>query len=51
MSQVSLAGAKQQNLLENAIRNKEIPGMPEDYAYSDFLKDQWNSFFSEMNDL
>lgn len=51
MSQVSIAGAKQQNLLENAIRNKEIPGMPEDYAYSDFLKDQWNSFFSEMNDL
>jgi len=25
--------------------------MPNDYSMSDFLKDQWNSFFGEMNYL
>ena len=33
------------------IQAKDIPGMPEDYRMSDFLKDQWNSFFGEMNTL
>ena len=51
MNPISLAGAKQQNLLEAEIRDKQLPNQPEDYGYSDFLKDQWNSFFSEMNDL
>ena len=33
------------------VQAKDIPGMPEDYRMSDFLKDQWNSFFGEMNTL
>jgi len=33
------------------VKNKDIPGMPNDYSMSNFLKDQWNSFFGEMNEL
>lgn len=33
------------------VKAKDIPGTPEDYGMSDFLKDQWNSFFGEMNHL
>ena len=35
----------------NHVKNRDIPGMPDDYGMSDFLKDQWNSFFGEMNTL
>lgn len=51
MPQISLAGVKRTNQLENAVRNKELPNQPDDYGYGDFLKDQWNSFFGEMNHL
>ena len=33
------------------IKAKDIPDMPDDYGMSDFLKDQWNSYFGEMNTL
>lgn len=33
------------------VKNRDIPDMPDDYGMSDFLKDQWNSYFSEMNTL
>jgi len=33
------------------VKNHDIPGMPEDYDLGDFFKDQWNSFFGEMNKL
>ena len=51
MPQISLAGVKRMNQLESAVRNKELPNQPDDYGYGDFLKDQWNSFFGEMNHL
>lgn len=35
----------------NHVRNNDIPNMPNDYGMEDFLKDQWNSFFGEMNTL
>ena len=35
----------------NRVKNKEVPNQPDDYGLSDFLKDQWNSFFGEMNNL
>lgn len=51
MNQISLAGAKQQNLIEDAVRHGDLPNQPEDYGFSDFLKDRWNSFFGELNNL
>lgn len=35
----------------NHIKNKDIPNQPKDYGISDLLKDQWNSYFGEMNHL
>ena len=51
MAKTSIAGARMMNDSLGAIANHEVPGMPEDYGMSDFLKDQWNSFFGEMNHL
>jgi len=33
------------------IKNRDLPNQPADYDVSDLLKDQWNSFFGEMNTL
>ena len=33
------------------IKNKDVPGTPDDYQLSDFFKDQWNAYFGEMNHL
>lgn len=33
------------------VRDKDLPGQPVDYGVTDFLNDQWNSFFGEMNNL
>jgi len=33
------------------IKNRDLPNQPADYDTSDLLKDQWNSFFGEMNTL
>lgn len=47
----SIASARFMGDAYNAVANRDIPDMPEDYGMSDFLKDQWNSFFGEMNHL
>lgn len=33
------------------IKNKDLPNQPANYGPSDLFKDQWNSFFGEMNHL
>lgn len=33
------------------VQAHDMPNMPNDYGISDFLSDQWNSFFGEMNHL
>ena len=53
MGTMNQLGAMTENVgaAYNHIKNRDIPDMPEDYGMSDFLSDQWNSFFDEMNHL
>ena len=51
IAQSSISAAKEIGEAYEAVRNHDIPDMPKDYGMSDFLKDQWNSFFGEMNTL
>lgn len=46
-----VAAAKSLGEAYGHIKNKDLPDMPADYSMSDFFKDQWNSFFGEMNTL
>jgi hypothetical protein len=48
---VNTAGAEKLGKAYGHVKNHDIPDMPKDYKMSDFLKDQWNSFFGEMNTL
>ena len=53
MGTMNQLGAMTENVgaAYNHIKNRDLPDMPEDYGMSDFLSDQWNSFFDEMNHL
>lgn len=48
---VMSSGAEKFGRAYGYVGARDIPNMPDDYDMGDFLKDQWNSFFGEMNTL